>query len=168
MTGRSSEDANPVGDIVRLTMAAQERSLNLAQAWSNSLLDLVREQGEGQRAVLTAVTSSLAAMERALAAQEEANRALQQSLEAYREVIQRAGAAQEQSVRLVETAVSGFAAAIQGQLDTARAMMAAPAAATEPFGELMREWNATVQRMFQAAFPYANPAGTDQPRPGGS
>jgi hypothetical protein len=37
-----------------------------------------------------ALTSTLAATERALASQEEANRALRQSLEAYREVIERA------------------------------------------------------------------------------
>ena len=78
-------------------MAAQERSLELAQAWTGSLQQLVTDQAEGGRAALEALTSTLAATERALASQEEANKALRQSLEAYREVIERASATQERS-----------------------------------------------------------------------
>ncbi|HEV2870202.1 MAG TPA: hypothetical protein VG409_02175 [Actinomycetota bacterium] len=76
--------AHPFGEIARATVAAQERSLELAQAWSGSLQQLVSDQAEGGRAALEALTSTLAATERALASQEEANKALRQSLEANR------------------------------------------------------------------------------------
>ena len=94
MTGTSAEDlgANPFGEIARATVAAQERSMELAKAWSDSLQELLADQAEGGRATLEALASSLTAAERALASQEEANRALRQSLESYREVIERATA----------------------------------------------------------------------------
>ncbi len=101
MSGAADEGfgAHPFGEIARATVAAQERSLELAQAWSGSLQQLVSDQAEGGRAALEALTSTLAATEKALASQEEANRALRQSLEAYRAVIERASATQERTTR---------------------------------------------------------------------
>ena len=129
----ASEDegfgAHPFGEIARATVAAQERSLELAQAWSDSLRELVADQAQGGRAALEALTSTLTATERALASQEEANRALRQSLEAYREVIERASATQERSARLVTAALDSFAATTQAQLELARAMLAPLSAA---------------------------------------
>ena len=78
--------AHPFGEIARATVAAQERSLELAQAWSGSLQQLVSDQAESGRAALEALTSTLAATEKALASQEEANRALRKRLEASREL----------------------------------------------------------------------------------
>ena len=116
--------AHPFGEIARATVAAQERSLELAQAWTGSLQQLVADQAEGGRAALEALTSTLAATERALASQEEANKALRQSLEAYREVIERASATQERSARLVTAALDSFAATTQAQLELTRAFLA--------------------------------------------
>jgi hypothetical protein len=106
MTGTADEGfgAHPFAEIARATVAAQERSLQLAAIWAESLRELVADQAEGGRAVLEALSSTLAATERALASQEEANRALRQSLEAYREVVERASATQERSTRLVQAA----------------------------------------------------------------
>ena len=42
--------AHPFGEIARATVAAQERSLELAQAWTGSLQQLVTDQAEAARA----------------------------------------------------------------------------------------------------------------------
>jgi hypothetical protein len=152
MTGAPGAGAEPFGDMARLLMSAQERNLGLAQAWSDSLLRLVQEQVEGNRAVLAALSSSLAAMERALVSQEETNRALRESLEAHREVVERAGAAQERSLQLVQTALDNFAAVTKAQLEAARTFLTP---LTPPGGsrDLLQEWNDAVRRLFEAVRP---------------
>jgi ABC-type transporter Mla subunit MlaD len=158
MSGRADEGfgAHPLAEIARATLAAQERSLELAQAWSDSLRELVADQAEGGRAALEALTSTLAATERALASQEEANRALRQSLEACREVIERASATQERSTRLVQAALESFTTTTQAQLELARAMVVPLGAQPEAFGDLVQSWNAAFLRLLEAA-PGAQP-----------
>jgi ABC-type transporter Mla subunit MlaD len=158
MTGRAEEGfgAHPFGEIAKATVAAQERSLELAQAWSDSLRELVTDQAEGGRAALEALTSTLAATERALAGQEEANRALRQSLEAYREVIERASTTQERSARLVQAALDSFAATTQAQLELTRAFLVPLGRQPEAFGSLVQGWNDAFLRLLEAA-PGAQP-----------
>jgi len=158
MTGRAEEGfgAHPFGEIAKATVSAQERSLELAQAWSDSLRELVTDQAEGGRAALEALTSTLAATERALAGQEEANRALRQSLEAYREVIERASATQERSARLVQAALDSFAATTQAQLELTRAFLVPLGRQPEAFGSLVQGWNDAFLRLLEAA-PGAQP-----------
>jgi ABC-type transporter Mla subunit MlaD len=153
MTGRAEEGfgAHPFGEIAKATVAAQERSLELAQAWSDSLRELVTDQAEGGRAALEALTSTLAATERALAGQEEANRALRQSLEAYREVIERASATQERSARLVKAALDSFATTTQAQLELTRAFLVPLGRQPEAFGSLAQGWNDAFLRLLEAA-----------------
>jgi hypothetical protein len=153
MTKETGAGGQPFGEMVRLMMATQERNLGLAQAWSDSLLELVREQAEGNRAVLAALAASLAAMERALVSQEATNHALRQSLDANREVVERASAAQEHSLQLVQTALDNFAAVSRGQLDVARALLTPPGAAGEPLADLFQQWNDAVRRLFDASRP---------------
>ncbi len=158
MTGRADEGfgAHPFAEIARATVAAQERSLELAQAWSDSLRDLLADQAEGGRAALEALTSTLAATERALASQEEANRALRQSLDAYRDVIERASATQERSTRLLQAALESFAATTQAQLELTRAFLVPLGGQPEAFGGLVQGWNAAFLRLLEAA-PGAKP-----------
>jgi chromosome segregation ATPase len=158
MTGTSAEGfgANPFGEIARATVAAQERSMELAKAWSESLQELLADQAEGATAALEALASSLTAAERALAGQEEANRALRQSLESYREVIERATATQERSARLVQTALEGFAATAKAQQELARAFLTPMGAQPEAFGKLVQGWNDAFLRLLEAA-PGAQP-----------
>jgi chromosome segregation ATPase len=154
MSGTADEGlgAHPFGEIARATVAAQERSLELAQAWSDSLRELVTDQAEGGRAALEALTSTLAATERALASQEEANRALRQSLESYREVIERARAAQERSTRLLQAALESFAATTQAQLELTRAFLVPfGGARPEALGSLVQGWNDAFLRLLEAA-----------------
>jgi hypothetical protein len=124
MTGTADEGlgAHPFGEIARATVAAQERSLELAQAWSESLAEL------------------------------EANRALRQSLEAYREVVERASATQERSTRLVQAALESFAATTQAQLELTRAFLVPMGGAhPEAFGSLVQGWNDAFLRLLEAA-----------------
>ena len=138
-------------------MAAQERSLELTQAWAEALGELVAGQAEGGRAVLEALSSTVTATERALASQEEANRAMRQSLEAFREVVERAGATQERSARLVQAALESFTTSTQAQLELARAMLV-PLGTAQPevFGNLVQSWNDAFLRLLEAA-PGAQP-----------
>ncbi|HXQ57378.1 MAG TPA: hypothetical protein VOA19_16485 [Actinomycetes bacterium] len=154
MSGTADEGfgAHPFAEIARATVAAQERSLELAQAWSGSLRELVADQAEGGRAALEALTSILTATERALASQEEANRALRQSLEAYREVIDRASATQERSTRLVQAALESFATTTQAQLELTRAFLVPLGGGdqSEAFGSLVQGWNDAFLRLLEA------------------
>src|SRR4029450_10580746 len=122
----------------------QERSLEFAQAWSDSLRELLVDQAEGGRAALEALTSTLTAPGRPRPSQEEANRALRQSLEAYREVIDRASATQERSTRLVQAALESFATTTQAQLELTRAFLVPLGGGgdqSEAFGSLVQGWN---------------------------
>jgi ABC-type transporter Mla subunit MlaD len=152
MTGTAEEGfgSHPFGEIAKATVAAQERSLELAQTWSDSLRELVTDQAEGGRAALEALTSTLAATERALAGQEQANRALRQSLEAYREVIERASATQERSARLVQAALESFATTTQAQLELTRAFLVPLGRQPEAFGSLVQGWNDAFLRLLEA------------------
>jgi hypothetical protein len=158
MTGTAAEGfgALPFAEIARATVAAQERSLELATAWTDALRELVADQAEGGRVVLEALSSTLSATERALASQEEANRALRQSLEAYREVVERATASSERSTRLLQAALESFATTTQAQLELARAMLVPVGAQPEALGNLVQSWNDAFLRLLEAA-PGARP-----------
>jgi ABC-type transporter Mla subunit MlaD len=158
MTGTADEGfgAHPFAEIARATVAAQERSLQLAATWADSLRELVADQAEGGRAVLEALSSTLAATERALASQEEANRALRQGLEAYRDVVERASATSERSTRLVQAALESFTTTTQAQLELARAMVVPLGAQPEAFGDLVQSLNAAFLRLLEAV-PGAQP-----------
>jgi ABC-type transporter Mla subunit MlaD len=158
MTGRADEGfgAHPFGEIAKATVAAQERGLELAQAWSDSLRELVTDQAEGGRAALEALASTLAATERALASQEEATRALRQSLETYREVIERASATQERSTQLVQDALESFAATTQAQLELTRAFLVPLGRQPEAVSSLVQGWNDAFMRLLEAT-PGAQP-----------
>jgi hypothetical protein len=54
LTGTADQGfgAHPFGEIARAMVAAQEQGLELAQAWSDSLRELVGNQAEGGRAAL--------------------------------------------------------------------------------------------------------------------
>jgi chromosome segregation ATPase len=153
MRGQAGAGPQPFGEIIGLTMAAQQRSLDLAQAWSENLLGLLRDQAEGNQAVLAALASSLTAMERALASQEETNRALRQTLDAHREVVEQAAAAQARGVRLVQDALDGLAATATAQLEAMRGLMGSATPGQEPFGDLMQAWTASWQRLLEAGLP---------------
>ena len=158
MTGTADEGfgAHPFGEMARAMAAAQAHGLELAQAWSDSLRELVGNQAEGGRAALEALSASLTATERALASQEEANRALRQSLEAYRDVIEQASAAQERTSRLVQAALEGFAATTRAQLELARTLLTPLGGQPEAFGGLVQGWNDAFLRLLEAA-PGAQP-----------
>ncbi len=154
--------ANPFGELVKLAVAAQERSLKVAQSWSDALLQNVKDQTEDSRANLTTLATSLGAMEKALESQEQTNQAIRQSLDGYRQIVERYVAAQERTARLVQEAVDELKAATQGQLEAARVFLTPPpsvAASAEPFTEMLQAWNKAVSQMMQAAAPPTGASG---------
>jgi hypothetical protein len=158
MTGTADEGfgAHLFGEIARAMVAAQEQALELAQAWSDSLRELVTNQAEGGRTALEALSATLTATQRALASQEEATRALRQSLEAYRDVIEQASAAQERSSRLVQASLESFTTTTRAQLELARTLLASLGGQPEALGGLVRSWNDAFLRLLEAA-PGAQP-----------
>jgi hypothetical protein len=139
-----------------MTGRADESFGALAQAWSDSLQQLLRDQASSGQAALESLSSTLAATEQALASQEETNRALRASLAAFREVIEQAGATQERSMRLIQAALESFAATTQAQLELTKAFMAPMGAQPEAFGNLVQGWNDAFLRLLEAA-PGAQP-----------
>ena len=155
-TAGQEAGANPFGELVKLTVAAQERSMELAQGWSDALLTTLKDQTEDSRANLATLSDSLGAMEKALESQEETNKAIRQSLEGYRTIVERYAAAQERTAKLVQDAVDDLKRATEGQLEAARAFMTPPpavAASAEPFTEMLNAWNAAVSQWMRAATP---------------
>jgi hypothetical protein len=155
-TAGQEAGANPFGELVKLTVAAQERSLQVAQSWSDALLATLKDQTEDSRANLTTLADSLRAMEKALESQEETNKAIRQSLDGYRTIVERYAAAQERTAKLVQDAVEDLKNAAQGQLEAAKAFMTPPpavAASAEPFTEMLNAWNTAVSQMMRAATP---------------
>jgi len=69
MTGTAGEGfgALPFGEVARATVAAEERSLELAQAWAETLRELVADQVEGGQAALEGFTTTQAQLELARA-----------------------------------------------------------------------------------------------------
>src|ERR671932_2501869 len=105
----ASEPQNPaeaglkaVQDAVGGAVAAQQRSVGLAQDWAESVIENYKSQAESYRALTDAMTSSMTALQRTLESQEETNRALKESLDAYRNVVESARQTQEQNMQLAE------------------------------------------------------------------
>lgn len=146
-------EPNPFGELASLAVAATERNMTLARSWSDTLLTTLKEQSEDARTTLTALTASLAAMERALVSQEETNRALRESLEGYREIVDRYVAASERTARLVETAIDDLKAGGDRQLEAARALLmpsawaAGQTEAAEPFTQMLKAWTDAFTRI---------------------
>src|SRR5918997_1885843 len=90
------------GDVVGGAVAAQQRSMGLAQDWSESVIETYKSQAESYRALTDAMRSSLTALERTLKSQEETNRALKESLDAYRNVVESASETQERNMQLAQ------------------------------------------------------------------
>jgi len=143
--------SQPFDQVIRLMVATQERNLDAARTWSESVLRLLRDQVDGNRAVLSALASSLTAMERALASQEETNRALRETLQAHREAVDRAAVAHERSVELVQATMTTLVRGLQDQLEAAQALLtAAPVSPAEWGGELVQQWIGAYRSLLEA------------------
>ena len=119
-------------------LAAQERSLGLAQAWSGSLQRLISDQAEGGRAAPSGPDLD-PGRDRAGPGQPGGGQLgpapEPRGLQA---VIERATATQERSTRLVMTALESFTATTQAQLELTRAFLAPLSAQPEAFGSIVQ------------------------------
>ena len=130
-----------VQDAVGGAVSAQQRSMGLAQDWSESLIETYRSQAESYRALTDAMSSSMTALERTLESQEETNRALKESLDSYRKVVESASETQERNMELVENFFGNIVETLRDQLESSRSLLLEPAAQQQEFFQnLTQEW----------------------------
>ena len=137
----ASAGLKAVQDAVGGAVAAQQRSVGLAQNWAESVIETYRSQAESYQALTDAMTSSMTALQRTLESQEETNRALKESLDAYRNVVESANETQERNMQLAEDFFGNMVETLRGQLESSRSLLLEPAAKQqELFQNLTQEW----------------------------
>ncbi len=130
-----------VQDAVGGAVAAQQRSMGLAQDWSESLIETYRSQAESYRALTDAMSSSMTALQRTLESQEVTNRALKESLDSYRNVVESASETQERNMQLLENFFGNLVETLRGQLESSRSLLLEPADKQQEFFQnLTQEW----------------------------
>jgi wobble nucleotide-excising tRNase len=134
-------DLRAWGDVVGGAVAAQQRSMGLAQDWSESVIETYKSQEESYRALTDAMRSSLTALDTTLKSQEETNRALRESLEAYRRVVESAGETQQRNAELAQSYFDNVVRTLRGQVESSRALLLEPAAKQQEFFQnVTQEW----------------------------
>lgn len=151
--------------MARSAMEAYERTIALAQTWSEGIMASYREQTESYAALLVSVDKSLRAMEQVVESQAKTTRALAESLDASRQVVTTAMKSNQQSSERVETFVTEVLGVLTGQLDAVRtqvdlgqAMMANPAAGQQAvLLKMTQDWTEAYTRLLGAATPSTRP-----------
>jgi DNA repair exonuclease SbcCD ATPase subunit len=157
-----------VQDAVGGAVAAQQRSVGLAQDWSESLMESYRSQAESYRALTEAMNSSMTALQRTLESQEETNRALKESLDAYRNVVESASETQERNMQHVENFFSNIVETLRDQLEGSRSLLLEPAAKQQEFFQnLTQEWMEAYVQLLNRPLEFYR-ANAERARGGGS
>ncbi len=133
----------PYREVVRSAVDAQQRNVQLAQGWVESVTGVLESQTEANRALTRAMEAHTNAVEEAIRSQERTSRALAESLEAYKDVIERNTALQEKSTDLVQ----GFFGDVTGELrqgmqssqDVAKILMEGSERQMEAFQAMLAE-----------------------------
>ena len=156
------------GDVVGGAVAAQQRSVGLAQDWAESVIETYKSQAESYRALTEAMRSSMTALEKTLKSQEETNRALRESLEAYRSVVESASETQERNVQLAQNFLENVVETLRSQLESSRALLLEPAARQQEFFQnVTQEWMDAYLRLLNAPLELYR-AGAERAARGGS
>ena len=143
--------AKTVQDVLGGAVAAQQRSVSLAQDWTQGVIDSYKNQAESYRALMEAMRSSLDTLETTLRSQEETNRALRQSLEAYRSALENASQAQERNMQLAQSFFDDVVETLRGQLESSRSLLLEPAARQQEFFQnVTQEWLDAYMRLLNA------------------
>jgi len=138
---------NAVGGAV----AAQQRSIGLAQDWAESVVETYKSQAESYRALTDATRASMEALERTLKSQEETNRAIKESLDAYRNVLESASETQERNMQLAQNFFGDVVETLRGQLESSRSLLLEPAAKQQEFFQnVTQEWIDAYVRLLNA------------------
>lgn len=145
------EGAKTFQDVLGGAVAAQQRSVGLAQDWTQGVIDSYKNQAESYRALMEAMRSSLEALEATLRSQEETNRALRQSLDAYKSALENASRTQERNMELAQTFFDDVVETLRGQLESSRSLLLEPAARQQEFFQnVTQEWLDAYMRLLNA------------------
>ena len=112
----------PYQRVMQNAVDAQQRNVQLAQGWVESLTGVLESQAEANRALTRAMESYAGVVEEALRSQERTNRALAESLEAYRDVVERVSALQERNTDLVQGFFGDVTAELREGMQNSQAM----------------------------------------------
>lgn len=154
-------------DAVGGAVAAQQRSVGLAQDWAGSVIESYESQAESYRALTDAMTTSMAALEQTLKSQEETNRALRESLDSYKRVVESASETQERSMQLAENFFGNIVETLRSQLESSQSLLMEPASRQqELFQNLSQEWMEAYVRLLNAPLDFYR-AGAEKPRGAG-
>jgi DNA anti-recombination protein RmuC len=155
-------------DAVGGAVAAQQRSVGLAQDWAQNVIETYRSQAESYRALTDAMTSSMEALERTLKSQEETNRALKESLDSYRDVVESASETQERNLKLAQNFFDDVVETLRDQLESSRSLLLEPAARQqELFQNLTQEWIDAYVRLLNAPLEFYRASTERTEREGG-
>ena len=128
---------------VQNAVDAQQRGVNLAQGWVQSLTDVLESQAETNRALTRAMDNFANVVGEAVESQERTARALTESLDAYRDVVERANETQRKNEELVENMLGGVVSELQqqskGNEQMIRELMESSGQQTESFQKLLVE-----------------------------
>ena len=140
-----------VQDVLGGAVAAQQRSVSLAQDWTQGVIDSYKNQAESYQSLMEAMRSSLDALETTLKSQEETNRALRQSLDAYKSALENASHAQERNMQLAQRFFDDVVGTLQGQLESSRSLLVEPAARQQEFFQnITQEWLDAYMKLLNA------------------
>ncbi|QIN79891.1 hypothetical protein GBA65_16675 [Rubrobacter marinus] len=138
-------------DMLGGAVAAQQRSVSMAQDWTQGVIDSYKNQAESYRALMEAMRSSIAALETTLKSQEETNKALRQSLEAYKGAIENASQTQERNMELAKNFFDDVVDTLRGQIESSRTLLLEPAAKQQEFFQsVTQEWLDAYMRLLNA------------------
>ena len=149
-----------VQDVLGGAVAAQQRSVSLAQDWTRGVIDSYQNQAESYQALMEAMKSSLAALETTLKSQEETNKALRQSLDAYKNALENASQTQERNMQLAQRFFDDVVGTLRGQLESSRSLLLEPAAnQREFFQNVTQEWLDAYMKLLNAPMEFYKAAG---------
>ena len=132
-------------------VAAQQRSVSLAQDWTQGVIDSYENQAASYGALMDAMKSSLAALETTLKSQEETNKALRQSLDAYKSVLENASQTQEKNMQLAQRFFNDIVETLRGQLESSRSLLVEPAVKQQEFFQnITQEWLDAYMKLLNA------------------
>ena len=146
----------PYREVVRGAVEAQQRNIQLAQGWVESVTGVLESQAEANRALSRAMESHTKAVEEAIKSQERTGRALAESLEAYRDVIERNMVLQEKSTNLVQgffgDVTSELREGMQSSQEVARSLMEGSGKQMEAFQAMLGEAMNSYANLMNAPF----------------
>ena len=138
-------------DVLGGAVAAQQRSVGMAQDWTQSVIDSYKNQAESYQALMEAMKSSLASLDATLKSQEETNRALRQSLDAYRGVLENASQTQERNMQLAQSFFNDVVETLRNQVESSRSLLLEPAARQQEFFQsVTQDWLDAYMKLLNA------------------